>query len=434
MSMNGSGKKATCLLLALTLSSHGARAVRAEDWPQFRGPNRDGVWSETGIMENFPAEGLKIRWRAPIGSGNASPVVAGSRAYVTDLETQKPEAWERVHCFGEKTGKPLWIYRDLVTFPQGFDPQNPGGPCPTPIVEAESIYTLGGTGHLLCLDSRKGTLVWKKNLINDYGLSGRPNLTPCPLIEGNLLIVVIGGKPGACVVAFDKRTGVEVWRALGDPPHAFSSPIVISAGGERQLIVWTPSAVTSLNPATGKTWWREALITREDNAGAAPVFLDNNLLISGPMFRLESDKPAATAIWPERKAQSLRILSGVRMPMIQGEEIYAARMSGSLICLDTRTGAQLWETDMVTGQEKYGAIHLTPNGDSVLLYTDQGNLIRARLTRSGYHELSRVHLLDPTYFVRGRKLVWTPPAYANGHVFARSNGRELICASLASRP
>ncbi len=409
---------------------HEAEAV---DWPQFLGPNRDSVWSETGILQSFPANGLQIRWRAPVRGGHSSPVVAGGRAYVTDLEVQKPEAWERVHCFDEKTGKPLWVYRDIVNFPESFDPKNPSGPCPTPIVEDGRLFTLGSTGHLLCLDTQTGGVVWKKILSHDYGMIDRPNITPCPLIEGDILIVVIGGKPSACVIAFDKHTGVEVWRALGDPPRAFSSPIIISAGGKRQLIVWTPSAVTSLNPATGEIWWREKLITREDNAGAAPVSKRNLLLISGLMYQLDPDKPAAVAIWPEKKTQRLRILSNTCMPLIQGEEIYAAKMTGQLICLDSRTGKQLWETDKVTGPERYGAIHLTPNGDSVLLYTDQGNLIRARLDREGYHELSRVHLLDPTFLLRGRKLVWAPPAYANGHVFVR-NHKELVCASLVAKP
>ena len=423
----------TRLLLALALSIRFPVEVLAEDWPQFRGPNRDGVWDEAGILQSFPTDGLKIRWRAPLKGGHSSPVVARGRVYVTDLEANEPEAWERVHCFDEKTGKRLWIYRDEVDFPRSFDPDNPTGPCPTPIVEADRLFTLGSTGNLLCLDTQAGRIVWKKTLSREYDLIDIPNITPCPLIEGDLLIVVIGGKPGACVVAFDKRTGTEIWRALDDPPRAFSSPIVITAAGKRQLIVWTPSAVTSLNPATGQTWWREELVTREDNAGAAPVSQGNMLLISGLMFRLETGSPAATAIWPERKTQALRILSNTCMPLIQGTEIYAANMYGSLICLDSQTGEQLWETDQVTGPEKYGAIHLTPNGDSVLLYTDQGNLIRARLDRAGYEELGRVHLVDPTFHVRGRKLVWAPPAFANGHVFAR-NHQELICASLLATP
>ncbi len=422
------------LLLVLALALQFPLAAPSEDWPQFRGPNRDAICREIGMLQSFPAQGLTIRWRAPVAAGNSSPIVAGDRVYVTDQEVKPPgEAWERVHCLDETTGKPLWVYRDEVAFPDSFDADNLTGPCATPIVEDGRLFTLGSTGHLRCLDSQSGGVVWQKILAEEYALIDQPNLTPSPLIEGELLIVVIGGKPGACVVAFDKRTGAEVWRALDDPPRAFSSPIVISAGGQRQLIVWTPSAVTSLNPATGETWWREQLITREDNAGAAPVFQGDLLLISGLMFQLDPDKPAATAIWPERKTQALRILSNTCMPLIQGGEIYAANMFGNLSCLDSRTGQTLWETDKVTGHEKYGAIHLTPNGESCLLYTDQGNLIRARLDRTGFHEVSRVHLVDPTYLVRGRKLVWAPPAYANGHVFAR-NDKELICASLLAAP
>lgn len=415
-------------VLILTLGD-----VNGDDWPQFRGPTRDSVWNEVGILQNFPADGLKIRWRVPVKAGNSSPVVARGRVYVTDLEAHKPKAWERVHCYDEKTGKLLWIHRDEVNYPDNYNTENPTGPCPTPIIETDRIFTLGSTGHLLCIDTQEGKVVWKKNLGKDYQMVDRPNLTPCPLIEGDLLIVVIGGKPGACVVAFDKRTGKEVWRALDDPPRAFSSPIVISAGGKRQLIVWTPAAVTSLSPETGKTWWRELIATREDYAGASPVFQDDQLLVSGLMFELDRDKPSASVLWPERKSLSVRILSNTCMPLIQGEQVYAAKISGRFVCLDRRTGEQIWETDKLTHQQNYASIHLAPNGDSVLMFTDEGNLIRARLDRAGYHELSRVHLVDPTFLVNGRKLVWAPPAYANGHVFAR-NGKELICASLVAKP
>ena len=410
-----------------------ALAAGAEDWPQFRGPGRDSVWHETGIPRTFPAEGLKVRWRAAVGAGNSSPIVVRGHVYLTDLEANKPRMWERVLCFDEKTGNRLWTYRDEVDYPEGFDPKNPSGPCPTPIAKGNRVFTLGATGHLLCLDARKGSLIWKRILGRDYDLIASPELTPCPLIEGGRLIVVIGGKPGACVVAFDKRTGKEVWRALEDPQWVFSSPIVISAGGKRQLIVWTPKGVTSLNPTTGRTWWREELATREDYAVATPVCLGDRLLISGLMFRLGRNKPGATVVWPETKALSLRVLSHTCMPMILGEYVFAGKIGGRLVCLDASTGSQVWETDKVTPPGHGGTIHLTLNGDSVLLFTDQGDLIRARLDGAGYHELGRVHLIEPDYQFGARKVAWAPLAFANQHVFARNN-HELICASLAGRP
>ena len=423
-------------LLALLLMTVFSSAAEP-DWPQFRGPNRDSVWKETGLLQNFPAEGLRIRWRAPIGAGHSSPVVAGGRVYVTDAKLEQPKVWERIQCFDERNGKALWAYSDEVDYGKdAFDQQrheSPPGPCPTPVVEAGRVFTVGATGHLLCLDARKGRMIWKRILAEDFGTLPSPEFTSCPLIEGGLLIVVAGGKSGAGVVAFDQRSGKEVWRALDDPPRAFSSPIVISAGGKRQLIVWTTKAVTSLNPATGQTWWREELVTPEWEAVATPVFQDDLLLVSGLMFRLDQNQPAASVLWPEAKALSRRILSNMCMPLILGGHVFAGKKTGHLVCLDARTGEPVWETDKATGLVHGATIHLTANGDSVLLFTDQGNLIRARLDGAGYHELSRVHLIEPDYHFGSHQIVWAPLAFADRQVFAR-NCHELICGSLAAKP
>jgi len=407
-------------------------AASGDDWPQFRGPNRESVWRETSILQAFPVEGLTIRWRAPIGAGNSSPVVARGHVYVTDCQPEQPKMWERVHCFDEKTGRPLWTYRYEVDWQPSFDLKNQSGPCPTPIAEGRLLFTLGATGHLLAFDTRKGTVAWRRVLGEDYNLEKFPNMTSCPLIEGGLLIVLICGKPGACVVALDKHTGKEIWRALDDPPHAFSSPMIISAGGKRQLIVWTPKGVTSLNPANGRIWWREELITREDYAVATPVRLGDRLLISGLMFQLERHKPAATVLWPETKALSLRVLSHTCMPMILDEHVFAGKIGGHLVCLEARTGKQIWETDKVTTPGNGGTIHLTLNGDSMLLFTDEGNLIRAQLDGTGYHELSRVHLIEPDFHFGAKMVVFAPLAFANRNVFSRNN-QELICASLQTK-
>jgi outer membrane protein assembly factor BamB len=199
------------------------------------------------------------------------------------------------------------------------------------------------------------------------------------------------------------------------------------------LIVWTPKAVTSLNPATGETWWREALVTPEYDAVATPVFQGDRLLISGLMFKLDRDIPAASVLWPQSKALSLRVLSNTCMPLILGDYAFGGNMSGHLACLDARNGRQVWETDKVTDLAHASTIHLTSNGDSVLIFTDRGDLIRARLNGAGYHELSRVHLIEPDYQFGSRKVVWSPLAFAHRRVFAR-NDAELVCASLAARP
>ena len=252
------------------------------------------------------------------------------------------------------------------------------------------------------------------------------------MIEGDLLILFIGGKPGACVVALNKDTGKEVRKAL-DEGLTFSSPIVISSGGKKQLIVWTQESVTSLDPAAGKTYWRQRLRTSGDYAVSTPVFHKDRLLVGGLMFQLDPDKPAATVLWPHSKAASRRVLSHTSTALFQGDYLYSAKSSGELICLEASTGKQVWESTKVTDLKNGASIHLTANGDSVLLFTDKGELIRARLSPQGYKEISRARLLEPTFPFGGRKVAWPPPAYANGHVFAR-NSKELVRASLAAEP
>src|SRR5437773_1962676 len=403
--------------------------VRGEDWPQWRGPNRDGVWNETGILKSFPAEGLKVRWRVPVGPGWSSPVVVRGRVYLTDMRLEKPRAWERIKCFKESTGKLLWSYASELVYPEwAFIPEHGGGPAATPIVEDGKIYSLGRNGQVDCLDARKGKVIWEIQLGRKYEI-GELICRGSPLIEGNFLILFTGAKPGACVIALDKQTGKELWKALDDSVSN-SSPLIVVAGGKRQLIVWTGNAVNSLNPATGETYWRETVVTSNNDSIPTPVVQKNRLLISGLMFELNADAPTAKVLWPDTMAPSKRLLSNTSSPMLQGDYVYSAKSSGELVCLEAGTGKQVWGTTNVT-ELKFGAsIHLTPNGDATFLFTDEGNLIIARLAPDGYHEISRVHLLKPTSDLMKRKLAWVPPVYVNRCIFAR-NDEELICASLA---
>jgi outer membrane protein assembly factor BamB len=421
----------TFLTAALGLSSSLPIAARAADWPQWRGPNRDNVWNETGILKNFPAGGLKFRWRTPVGPGWSSPVVVQGRVYLTDMRLEKPKAWERIQCFKESTGKLLWSREYELVYPEfAFVPEQGGGPAATLIVEAGKVYWPGRSGQVDCLDARSGKVIWEIHLDTKYEV-GILSVRGSPLIEGNLLVLVAGARPGGCVIALDKRTGKEVWKALDDP-RSSSSPMMVVAGGKRQLIVWTDTSVTSLNPATGETYWRERVVTSSNDSIPTPVVQKNRLLISGLMFELNRDAPTAKVLWPDTMAPSKRLLSNTSSPLLQGDYVYSAKSSGELVCLEAGTGKQVWGTTNVT-EPKFGAsIHLTPNGEVTFLFTDEGNLIIARLAPDGYHEISRVHLLKPTSDLMKRKLAWVPPVYVNRCIFAR-NDEELICASLAEK-
>src|SRR5262245_8638199 len=168
-------------------------AVRAEDWPPWRGARRDGVWRETGILQSFPPEGLKVLWRVPIGVGFSSPVVAQDRVYVTDSHVTRTNAHEYVRCLDVDTGKTIWIHSYDVVYPDyGADPDHPFVPVATPVIVDGKIYTYGRMSHLLCLDAINGRVDWSHNLPKEYetteDLRG-PNCSP--IVESNLVIIAI---------------------------------------------------------------------------------------------------------------------------------------------------------------------------------------------------------------------------------------------------
>lgn len=405
----------------------------AEDWPQWRGPTRDNVWHEQGIMETFPAEGLKIRWRVPLGPSWSSPVIADGHVYVTDVVLQKPKAIERLQCIEESSGKVLWTHAHDAPYPDwSFTPGQENGPSVTPIVQDGKVWMLGAIGGLYCLDTKTGAVIWQKDLAKDYGMDGF-STNASPLIDGEKLMLVIGGKPDAGVIALNKNSGKELWRAL-DEASANSSPIILEAAGKRQIAVWTQQSVSALDPNNGAVLWRQRLLTSSDNTVSTPVAQGDLLLIGGLMLKLDQDKPGASILWPDTKAVSHRVLSNTSTAMLTEGHVYSATTKGELVCLDAQTGARIWTKDGLTSKASGTAIHFFPQGNSggngsVLLYTDQGNLIRAKLTPQGYAEVSRAKLLEPVYTFSGRKLCWSPPAFANGCVFAR-NEKEMVCAEL----
>ena len=326
---------ASCLCFTLFWAGH----AFAIDWPQWRGPNRAAAWTESGIVEKLPNTGLKILWRAPVAMGYSSPVIAAGKVYLSDAELNKPMVRERVHCLEADSGKMRWSYCYETPAPDWFFTEDQArGPGATPIVWKGKVYALDLFGNLVCLDTKHGHVVWKKNLKEEFQMK-ETSADSSPLIEGDLLILMLGGKQGAGIVALDRNTGREVWRAL-DEAVTWSSPIVINAGGVRQLIVWTQQSVSSLNPANGKLYWREATSTggSPGTAGVStPVFQDSYLLVSGWMFQLEKDRPAGRTLWPEGQGVSRRILSDTSTGMLLGNYVYSAKTGGEFLCLKAAT-------------------------------------------------------------------------------------------------
>jgi outer membrane protein assembly factor BamB len=414
---------ACCLLLAIPPAG-------AEDWPQWRGPGRDDIWTETEILNELPSQGLKVLWRAPVSLGLSSPVVADDRVFVTDVKLSGPTTQERVLCFDATTGDSLWTFAYDADYPEK-DQQFVQGPIPTPICRDGKVYTIGRT-MLHCLDAARGTPIWKTELDKEYGSQARLTYAS-PLIEGDLLIIYSGrfsGDATDCLIAIQKDTGKTMWRAVTDYA-AMSSPIVVDAAGRHQVIVWSQQAVTSVDAATGEVYWREATRpVNQSSAVATPVVQGNRLLIGGLMLELDETKPAASVLWPQTKSPARRNLSNTSTPLLQGDFVFSVRTSGHFVCLSATTGEELWRTDKVTDLVSGACAHLTQNGENTLIYTDSGQLILARLSGEGYQEIGRTSVIEPTFEYETRKFVWAPPAYARRCIFARSD-KELVCASLA---
>lgn len=414
-----------------------AGGLRAEDWPQWRGPNRDGVWSEDGILESFPRDGLHVRWRARVGGGYSGPAVARGRVFLTDRRL-RPDV-ERVLCFDEETGRPLWVH----SYPCDYENMEyEAGPRASPTVRQNKVYTLGTMGHLFCLDAADGRVLWKKDLVKEHHAQlPRWGASAAPLVEGELLIAIAGGQPGACVTAFHKDTGGLVWKALDDRP-AYSAPIVVDAGGQRQVIVWTCDALSSLEPATGKVYWQVPYRNTNDlHVVGTPVVQKDLLLVNSvwrttaKMLKLESNRPAASVLWETKRWAHHNLFS---TPVFPDERHFYLVDNTDVCCIDATSGDEVWRAPALAhhsgsrGTMGTAGAHIVANGQQVFIFDDQGKLILARLSPKGYQEIGRTFLIEATAGTSWQgPVTWAHPAYANRHIFAR-NDKELVCASLAA--
>lgn len=422
------------VVIAVTLlcSSIQVELACGDDWPQWRGPQRDGIWRETGVVDSIPESGLPVTWRARVLNGWSGPAVAVGRVFITDHDLKSNPEVERVLCFDEKTGQQLWVHK----YPCPYGNMEYGnGPRATPTVHEGLVYTLGTMGHLVCLDAATGALVWNKDPVRDLNVKmPRYGVSAAPLIEGDVVIITAGARPNGTAMAFDRKTGAERWRALADRP-AYSSPIVLDMAGKRQVIVWTGDNVNSLDPVTGGLLWQVPYKAKFDpaQATATPVVYKDKLFCLAAwnrgslMLQLDRDKAGASDFWRTDSNPT----ASTSTPVFQDEKhIYTIVGDGALCCLDPATGNEIWRTRQATS-ERFGMAHVVSNGDRTFLLNQQGHLILARLTPEGYYEAGRMPLVEPTAGYRPAGAVcWAHPAFANKHVFAR-NDRELVCVSLA---
>ncbi len=447
-------------LIPLVLSAIGgffSSAAHADDWPQWLGPKRDGVWRETGIVEKFPKEGPKVRWRTSIGAGYAGPAVVDGRVYITDRilaeGAQNPknpfgrslvDGKERILCLEEKTGKVLWQHEYACQYQVSYA----AGPRATAAVDSGKVYALGTMGDLYCLDAATGNVLWSKNLPKEFDAPVVMwGFASHPLIDGNRLICLVGGKAGL-VMAFDKENGKEIWRALSTEHIGYGPPMIYEVGKTRQLVIWHPAGVNGLDPESGKVYWSLPWRIHSSSMSiSTPRYVDGTLFLTSfyngsMMLKLEQDKPAASVLWKgkwwgggqgaEQSNRTDGLHSIISTPFVKDGYIYGVCSYGQLRGLKAETGERLWETfEATSGKEaRWGNAFLVPQGDRFFLFNERGEVIIARLTPKGYEEISRAKILDPTNTMAGRPVIWSHPAFANKCMYAR-NDKEILCVLLA---
>jgi outer membrane protein assembly factor BamB len=444
-SVFGTGQILGLLLLALSVAALYAPRAWADDWPQWLGPERDDVWRESGILDRFPEGGPKRLWRLDIGAGYSGPAVAGGHVYVMDhllaKGAQSPKnafmvaslaGQERVLCLNETDGRILWKHQYDCPYKVSY----PSGPRTTPLVKDGKVYTLGTMGDLHCLEAESGKLVWSHNFKKDYGAKVPMwGFAAHPLLDGNKLICMVGGK-GSAVVAFDKDTGKEIWKALTCKELGYCPPMIYQTGGQRQLIVWHGEAVNGLDPETGKVYWKQPMTTYMGMAISTPRKLGDRLFVTSTnnhsmMVRLDENHPAAKEAWQGDKKTSIDSVFGT--PFLEDGYIYGTGSDGEFRCISMDNGKRVWSTFKPNNGKKAqcGDVFIVKNGDRFFLFNDQGDLIIAQLSPQGYEEKSRAHLIDTTGDAFGRAIVWSHPAFADRCIFVR-NDKEIACFSLAA--
>jgi outer membrane protein assembly factor BamB len=432
----------TSCLLFIPLGCCFLSLAAADDWNQWRGVARDGVWNESNILTEFPDEGPRVIWKAPVANGYAGPAVANGKVFVADFVKEKGDdtpdpgkkseltGSERVQCLDAKTGEQLWVHAYECNYKLSY----PNGPRATPTVDGEHVYTLGAEGHLYCLKVDNGDVVWTRDLKKDYGMELAPHwgFAAHPLVDGDTLYCVVGGE-GSVAVAFDKNDGTEKWRALSAKSPGYCPPTMIEAGGTKQLIIWHPESLNGLNPQTGEVYWSFKMKPAYGMSIIAPIKYDDYLYATALqgtsiLLKLDTEKPTATKIW-----EGHGVHPDHNPPLIVDGHIYGVDEQGHLRCIELESGKRVWET-LATATKQRPANSTTgflvKNQDHYYLMTEQGELIVAKLSPDGYQELDRAKILEPTSRTGNRDVVWSHPAFAERCMFAR-NDKEIVCISLA---
>lgn len=380
----------------------GALAAAAADWPQYRGPARDGHSAERGVARPWPEAGPKELWRVPLGEGYSGIAVADGRAYTLFAHGRE----EFALCLDAATGKEVWRFR---TGDNRRDGQG-SGPRSTPTVAGGRVYVLGAGAQLHALDAATGARRWGHDLVREFGARvPQWGVSTSPLIEGGLVLLDVGGRDGHSLMAFDAATGEVRW-ARGDDLPGYSSPLAVTVDGVRQVFFFTGSALVSVDPKTGREYWRYPWRTSYDVNAAMPVFIPPNRVfissgygVGAAVLEVAGKGDGATfrEVWRNREMQN-----HFNSSVLVGEHLYGFD-NAILTCIDAATGTQKWQErgGFAKGSLLYADGHLFVLGE-------RGELALVEADPARYEEKARSRIFNAK--------TWTMPTLAGGRLYVRS--------------
>ena len=405
-------KKADEKLLVLT-GSGGEPVRKAEslylDFPQFLGPNRNGV-VEINLDPDWVAHPPEEMWRREIGAGWSGFSVVNYRAVTQEQRSGK----ELVSCYDLVTGEPLWVVEEEVRFEEAMGGD---GPRANPTIVEERVYALGATGILNCIDLVTGQRIWRREVIGEQGTENLMyGKASSPLVEGNLVIVTGGKKPGPTLLAYDRETGERVWSA-GEDSASYASPVVLRLGGHRQLVCVNHNTVTGHEISSGRILWTwDWPATRPKSAQAQQVGPEEILVtasygMGAAVLRVtpEGDDFKVEASWKKKvmktKFSNVCIKDGFAYGLSEAR----------LACVGLGSGEKIWRGDY------YGYGQNLLVGAHLLVQAEAGHVVLLEISRDGFRELGRLEAL--------RDKTWNTPSLAGEYLLVR-NDREAVCYRL----
>jgi outer membrane protein assembly factor BamB len=405
------------------VSSLVAHFARGGDWPQWFGPQRNGhAATDSPALEKLP-EQLKVHWRKKTGGGFSSPVVAGGKLAFMD-ENGRTEV---AHVLDAKTGAEIWnaeigdVYQD----------EWGAGPRSTPAMDGNRVFAQSCKGEFRCLNLADGSVIWGVSFEKDFGVkflgskanegtAARRGNNGSPLVDGGAVIVAVGSTDGATLVCFDKANGKVLWKT-GNDEAAYSSPVVATLAGVRQVVAFTADHLMGVEREHGTVLWSVPFRTNAKRHAATPLIFGDTVIVSSHTIGLVATKIVADGgviravpLWANQGLK-INLSTSVRVR----DFLYGQGAGQTYFCASALTGETKWKSAWpgANGTENTSTIVL---GKNLLALTDTGELVLLAASPNQYTEMSRVQ-------VCGRN--WNFPACADGRLYVRDS-RELICYDL----